>query len=262
MNKYFNCVDRKDIYTDTIGDTGYVELWSGWNSNYNEESRTETISTVASLCYGNELAKNPAGLVQLLKDREHGTPFEFVRFGDVFEENLRNLTKAGTDTEMFYWGHSIFDDHKLKDFHFIRRSQFAHFKIKIPLFVDAHFMTHRSFSRVGLSRRYVTPEKVPFSFYCENGSQLVAGANFEMEYQSEIKAGKKPEDARKTMPVNCYTYRFICCDRDGLKNWFKQRCKPDTQKETKELADTMLELLRVHQPDLYNYVKGCYNANL
>jgi len=252
MIKYFNCVERKEIYTDTIGNPGYVELWSGWNSNHNEESRTETIATVASLCYGNELAKNPAGLAQLLKDREHGTPFEFVRFGDRFCCNGRNNEKYMTDQ-------IIIDRYNTTIMRIInnRKSEFAHFKIKVPLFVDAHFMTHRAFSRVGLSRRYVTPEKVPFSFYANRINQVKAGLIFQDDYNESMALGEKPEDARKTMPVNCYTYRFICCDRDGLKNWFKQRCKPDTQRETKELSDAMLELLRVHQPELYDYVKGC-----
>jgi len=256
MSKYFNCVDRKEIYANTIGDTGFVELWSGWNSNYNEESRTETISTVASLCYGNELAKNPTGLVQLLKDREHGTPFEFVRFGDEFFDNLRLRKKAGTDLNKLQY-RNIYKGMSIEGFKATYKSEFAHFKIKIPLFVDAHFMTHRAFSRVGLSRRYVTPEKVPFSFYADRINQVKAGLAFQDDYNESIALGDKPEDARKTMPVNCYTYRFICCDRNGLNNWFKQRCKPNTQKETKELADTMLELLRAHQPELYNYVKGC-----
>ena len=239
MNKYFNPVERIELYSDTIGDKGYVELWSGWNSDFNKESRAETITTVASLSYGNEAAKDPDSLIKVLENKKHLVPFEFVRFSDEFNFNLRNFN------DLNYMDISPNEHGK---------RYFAHFKFKIPLFADAHFMTHRCYSRLAMSRRFTSGDKVPFEFYATNGYELRAGEDFVGIYNMRIKNGEKKEDARSTMPVNTYTVRFACADKYGLKNFFKQRLAADTQKQTRELAEAMLKLLQNHQPELYQFI--------
>ena len=69
---------KENIYDDNIG---FVELWDNSEANASLDSRVETVTTVASVCFGKDKAKKPEKLFNRLESEAMGLPsssFEFV----------------------------------------------------------------------------------------------------------------------------------------------------------------------------------------
>jgi len=243
---------------------GFAELWDFSRANENEEARIEAISTVASICYG-QPPKDAKKLVERLWKEPNGLPssaFEFIRAGNTPEisESLRNNPWLSPDGR--------YAEYRQMPIGVIKRrhkESIATFRLKVPIFIARQVMRHRSFSFQELSRRFVDEKRAPLEFWQPNESSgdYYRGVNISIEiyipaaeiYSWLIKAGARPEVARAILPQSLYTQFWMMGDVPAWKNYFKLRTDSHAQKEHRQLAEAMLELLKKHQPELYEKVK-------
>jgi thymidylate synthase (FAD) len=235
-------VDKIDLYNDSIG---YVELYDASHANESEEQRIWTVTTIASLAYGNESAKNPEALYERMKSIKHESLWEFIRDG---------YDSCGIDSSMraqeYLYEHRYSCD---IDWH---KQNIACFRIKVPIFVARQFMRHRSFSYLEMSRRYTKGSKVPFEFWFpKNFTKDSAHQNdwvqaFNRTYDSIIKQGYETQVASRFLPQTTYTEFYVMGEIDGLTNFFKLRLDSHAQQQIRECAEAMFELLNRHQHNL------------
>ena len=240
---YFLKVAEKKIFRN---DRGFVELWDITNANTNEESRIETITIIASLSYGNEYAKNPQKLYQLLKEKKHLSVFEFIRCYPFFDiptsfrhkPNCRYISDYDFSQKI-----NIISDY---------RKNVGIVKIKVPIFVMRQIVRHRGFSFLEISRRFVNPEKVPFEFWypedLDDKKKLDFNLAFMSLYEQMRQYTNKLEIARTVLPLNLYTTVWVLGHKEAWDNFFKLRLTKETQQETRIVAENMYELFKQEQP--------------
>ena len=233
MSVTFKYIRKVDELNDDVLNCAKVELWDFSKSNICEEARIETITTVASLSYGNQYAKNPEKLYKLLIDLGHESVFEFIRgFGN---QNLRNTNLPYFDREWHIIAH---------------KKLYATFKISCPIFVARQVMRHRSFSYLEVSRRYTDLKKVPFHVY---GLGRLFGTIYEkiikILYKYLTFKGYQKQHARTILPVGSFTTFWMQGDCYSFLNFFIERLSPAAQPETRILSELMLKLLLKHQPE-------------
>lgn len=256
--KYIKKVAEKELWN-----SGKVELWDLSRCNTNEESRIECISQIASVCYGKP-PKDAKRLVERLRTESGGkmsSAFEFIRGCDCEEcddigidSSLRNFTTLPTDEE---WAERRgYEVEEVSGWH---RGAVATFRLTVPIFIARQVMRHRQFSYQELSRRYTTDGRVPLEFWYDPRKASLDFAAVVREavaaYRSMLDRGVRPEAARAVLPQSLYTTLWMQGDVPAWKNYFKLRLDERTQKEHRELARAMLDLLKGHQPELYEKVK-------
>ena len=245
----FQCVDTINLYDDDIG---RVSLYDASHANESEEQRIWTVSTLASLAYGNEEAKNPEALYQRLQTLKHESLWEFIRDGmdetSTIYGSARNYFKYENPNDPiseYLYGHYI--EHK---------QNIACFRIKVPIFVARQFMRHRSFSYLEMSRRYTKDSKVSFEFWFPkyfHGNKIMFEAAWMQDYDA-MSTQYDTQIASRFLPQTTYTEFYVMGEVEGLRNYFSLRCKKDAQEQTRELSMAMLQLLAKHQPELYQKV--------
>jgi len=211
-------------------DGGVVELYDSTKCNANEECRKDFVANIATLSYGNDVAKNPDALWDLLSRNGHSSCFEFIRtvYHETIGGSLRNETFP-TDEDM---------GTKPEE----NKGKFFLFKIKTPIFVARQFMRHRGFSYLEMSRRYTKASKVPFEFYMADPNDETAKKFNESavaEYDRRLSAGMKPEVARGCIPVDAYTVFWCMADKATLDHFFNLRCSPKAQPQMRNIAMEM-----------------------
>ena len=137
---------------------------------------------------------------------------------------------------------------------------FASFHVKAPVFVRAQLVKHEYLRMNEVSRRYVddTPEFYhpevwrsrakdkkqgsgePLKHYEDGGGWGLYGSQL-MLYETMIEDGIAPEMARMVLPQSMYTEWFWSGSLDAFANMAKLRCKPDTQEETRLIANQISE---------------------
>ena len=140
------------------------------------------------------------------------------------------------------------------------KESIATFKIKVPIFIARQVMRHRQFSYQELSRRYTDDESVPFKFWIPQNNKAFIFQNIVEDalkiYRRLVKRmNVQPEIARAVLPVGLYTELWMQGDVPAWKNHFALRLDQHTQKEHRELAQAMLDLLEKHQLELWEKVK-------
>jgi len=141
---------------------------------------------------------------------------------------------------------------------------FASFHVKAPVFVRAQLVKHEYLRMNEVSRRYVddTPEfYIPLEWrakatnkkqgsgdvldYEENNLWYGAYRECAVEtlnlYDDMIRGGVAPEMARMVLPQSMYTEWYWSGSLDAFANMAKLRCKPDTQEETRLIANQISE---------------------
>lgn len=140
---------------------------------------------------------------------------------------------------------------------------FASFHVKAPVFVRAQLVKHEYLRMNEVSRRYVddTPEffmptlwrskavdkKQGSSGPIENGQSWLTedygnALNACLQtYELLLKGGVAPEQARMVLPQSMYTEWYWSGSLDAFANMAKLRCKPDTQEETRLIANQISE---------------------
>ena len=239
--KYIKKVSEQFIYNFENPQIGKVELWDFSKSNICEEAKQEAVATVASISYGNEQAKNPEKLWDLLEKAGHNSPFEFLRHpkAPFIHSSFRNwpdLYDCYTNSGEEYYNENI-----------------AVFKIKIPIFVMRQYIRHRGFSFMEMSRRFTRPDKIDFEYYfpkgLHEGIKKMYIDTCESLFQVMIYDGFKLEQARIVLPLGLYTEFWVMKDYRNALNFYIERFNTHAQWEIKECARVELELLKKYQPE-------------
>lgn len=137
---------------------------------------------------------------------------------------------------------------------------FASFHVKAPIFVARQLVKHKFLRWNEISRRYVDDEP---EFYVpdvwrgkskdkKQGSDGVAQtwvsdwdtySHALKIYTDLLKDGVAPEQARMVLPQSTMTEWWWSGSLDAFANMCKLRCKPDTQYETRLVADQISEVM-------------------
>lgn len=247
----FQPIDTIPLYNDAIGK---VTLYDASHANESEEQRIWTVTSIASLAYGNESAKNPEALYERMKSIKHESLWEMIRIGSsiytTIEHSMRNLSLV-YDTPK--------DGYSSKKDVSLHKQNIACFRIKVPIFVARQFMRHRSFSHLEISRRYTKDSKVPFEFWYPNDFKNKWDTElFSEEASSQmlrlLKEGYHTQVASRFLPQTTYTEFYVMGEVEGLRNFFTLRLDEHAQAEIRECAKAMLQLLKQYQPELYTKV--------
>ena len=258
--KYIKKIDERPLYGDGIGK---VALYDLSRCNTNQESRIECTTHIAGICYGQDQIKNPEKLYKRLWD-ENASTLEFIRnglggWGSSIDASLRNmptllLTNEQIMREKQNWNLSSMEG-LLQEY----RTNIATFLIKTPVFVARQVMRHRTMSFQELSRRYTTDKRVSLEFWEPSDDTDIIYEDVYtlavMKYRELIAAGVRAEIARAVLPQSLYTQFWLMADAPAWKNYFKLRTEPSVQKEHRELAGAMLDLLKEYQPELWRKVR-------
>jgi len=267
--KYIKKLGAKSVYPYENPPIGKVELWDFSRANENDEARKEAVCLVASISYGNGFCKDPERLWNLLIEKGHESPFEFVREPEFeLKQNLRN-TDFMTDSSFSVYVYGRETKRIKEDRLERRRRRVATFKLKVPIFVARQIQRHRAFSYMEMSRRYVKGEKVKFEFWKpkdfsepllafhgiaphldeEDQCDLFEHSEALYEYLLE-ETFTRPEQARAFLPLGLYTQFWMQGDYKAWLNFFIHRLHPEAQEETRLVAQSMWELLKEHQPEI------------
>jgi len=155
---------------------------------------------------------------------------------------------------------------------------FASFHVKAPVFVARQLVKHKFLRWNEISRRYVDSEP---SFYIPDvwrgrspdkkqgsseekvditwhfNANLIY--NIRKQYQYLLDMGVCPEQARMVLPQSMMTEWYWSGSLDAFADMCNLRCKPDTQAETREVAelieDQMMSLFPVSWEALRMYAE-------
>jgi thymidylate synthase (FAD) len=151
---------------------------------------------------------------------------------------------------------------------------FASFHVKAPVFVARQLVKHKFLRWNEISRRYVEDEP---EFYMpdewrgrsadkKQGSEGVVKSNANVSYFNDtmlgvytqlLDEGVCPEQARMVLPQSMMTEWYWSGSLDAFADMCNLRCKPDTQAESREVAelieDQMMSLFPVSWEALRMY---------
>jgi len=138
---------------------------------------------------------------------------------------------------------------------------FASFHVKAPVFVARQLVKHKFLRWNEISRRYVDEDP---EFYVpdvwrgrsedkKQGSDGVIDSDpmntkgfyamIKNEYALLLQAGVAPEQARMVLPQSMMTEWYWSGSLDAFADMCHLRCKPDTQAETREVAEKIEDLM-------------------
>ena len=138
---------------------------------------------------------------------------------------------------------------------------FASFHIKAPIFVARQLVKHKFLRWNEISRRYVDDEPEFFvpdvwrgrSADKKQGSDGVAQPPTHLNplmnqvldlYDQMIHDGVAPEQARMVLPQSTMTEWYWSGSLDAFADMCRLRCKPDTQAETRVVADQINTIMQ------------------
>lgn len=126
------------------------------------------------------------------------------------------------------------------------------FKVKAPIFVARQWMRHRIGSYNEESLRYCVAEK---EFFIPEGLddslEWAWRQNNERQfsaYELAVKAGMPKEIARSLLPLGVYTRFYWTVNGRSLMNFLKLRTDPSAQKEIRDYAEAILEMVKEVAP--------------
>lgn len=161
---------------------------------------------------------------------------------------------------------------------------FASFRVNAPVFVARQLVKHKFLRWNEVSRRYVDQ---PPTFYMppkwrKKADNVKQGSSEEevehlrlvgwrwqttsdaveryVQYASDlyedmIEGGVCPEQARMVLPQNMMTTWWWSGSLDAFANMCNLRCKPDTQRETREVADLIDGTLKAYFPESWKALR-------
>lgn len=277
-------------------DIAYVKHFDFSRANLNQENRIAAISQIASVCYQNPKALGSISLYDRLACESASLPsssFEFVpvlfeydfieqffcncsdiwlensntlKYGERFEYDdvtylLTNYRALIYDVENAGLNKSILDNFNTEEECAIIAKHFNVFQVKIDMPTFGQMVRHRVNWQV-LSRRYVSGEKAPFSFYIHEKMKKVVsyfgytedGSSNELytndvidiclaHYQAARDAGIKPEVARGIIPQCAYTIAWCAFQPKQLESYFELRLEKSAQKEIQLISEAMKSLV-------------------
>ena len=149
---------------------------------------------------------------------------------------------------------------------------FARFHVKAPIFVARQLVKHKFLRWNEVSRRYVDDEP---EFYTpdvwrgrsadkKQGSEGVVNdvkigditLTAKVLYNSLIDRGVCPEQARMVLPQSTMTEWWWSGSLDAFADMCNLRCKPDTQLETRIVANQICDKMRELFPVSWQALRG------
>ena len=133
---------------------------------------------------------------------------------------------------------------------------FASFHIKAPVFVARQLVKHKFLRWNEISRRYVDsePEFYQPTEWRGRSADKKQGSNGVVKYEGPLgnynqldiykellRVGICPEQARMVLPQSMMTEWYWSGSLDAFADMCNLRCKPDTQAETRFVADAISE---------------------
>jgi thymidylate synthase (FAD) len=150
---------------------------------------------------------------------------------------------------------------------------FASFHVKAPVFVARQLVKHKFLRWNEISRRYVDEEPEFYSpdVWRGRSADKKQGSEGEVDfdphcvylpdhyyyraedicidvYEAMLDAGVAPEQARMVLPQSMMTEWYWSGSLDAFADMCHLRCKPDTQAETREVAEKIEDLMMNHFP--------------
>lgn len=130
------------------------------------------------------------------------------------------------------------------------------FKVKAPIFVARQWFRHRigSFNEESLrycvaKREFFIPEglddSLEWAWKQNNERQFSA-------YELAVEAGMPKEVARSLLPLGIYTKFFWTVNGSSLMNFLRLRTDPSAQKEIREYAEAILEMVKEVAPTSFS----------
>ena len=283
----------ENVFGDNIA---YVKHFDFSRANLNQENRIAAISQIASVCYQNPKALGSISLYDRLACESHGLPsssFEFVpvlfrydfietffcncsdiwlensntlKYGEIFEYDdvtylLNNYRALIYDVENNGLSKSILDHFNTEEECKIIAKHFNVFQVKVDMPTFGQMVRHRVNWQV-LSRRYVSGEKAPFSFYIHEKMKEVTttvgytdiscGVTVNTRdviniclnhYEAARKAGVKPEVARGIIPQCAYTIAWCAFQPKQLESYYTLRLDSHAQQEIRLVSEAMKSLV-------------------
>ena len=309
MEKFKPTMFVENIFGDNIAKVEYYEQFC--YANNNEHTRIEAITNIASVCYANPKAFGSESLYNRLATESKGLPsssFEFVpmlfeakeitelyfnrkvfvsqdndltKFGEWIEDGKYLLTNFRAVTYFFEnTGIDLRDRfNTIKECEIIKK-HFTVFFFKVDFPTRSQMVRHRV-NWQELSRRYVSGNKVGFSFYESkkmknivsthsfNPAQIdLVGFDYDNKniadtikpvqvtcgtmdlmmaclehYEEALRNGVKPEEARRIIPQAAYTDIWGAFQPTQLENFFKLRLDEHAQWEIRKVAEAMKTIL-------------------
>jgi len=153
---------------------------------------------------------------------------------------------------------------------------FASFHVKAPVFVARQLVKHKFLRWNEISRRYVDdpPEFFKPDYWRGRAENVKQGSSGEVKsnanvayqyhkieglYKQLLDEGVCPEQARMILPQSMMTEWYWSGSLDAFADMCHLRCKPDTQEETREVAelieDQMMSLFPVSWEALRMYAE-------
>jgi len=152
---------------------------------------------------------------------------------------------------------------------------FASFHVKAPVFVARQLVKHKFLRWNEISRRYVDDDP---EFYAPSewrgksedkkqgsdgtvevrGSVPVGRAMYACRdaYEGLLKVGVCPEQARMVLPQSMMTEWYWSGSLDAFADMCRLRCAPDTQAETRMVANEISELMGQLYPSSWDALVG------
>lgn len=150
------------------------------------------------------------------------------------------------------------------------------FSVHCPLFVARQWMRHRNFSYNEISRRYTTVDLefyIPEDFRKQSESNRQASTDEIVEkndeakslfsktvdncfdaYEKMLEIGVCKEQARGILPQNMFTTFWMTGDLRNILHFIELRDSDHAQKEIREYAVAMKELIRPYVPHVMKYI--------
>lgn len=220
--------------------------------------------------YGNDLSAVNAARVSMDKESD----WEVARYVEIAEADSRIVYQHPvyklSDKDAKLIGYLAKNKH-LSCF----EHQGATLRLKVPLFVRSQIHRHRTFSYNEISRRYVkdnlefywpdkwrkaadnvkqgsSDEAVDFTLWDEWNDPPSDVIDYAVRaYEYMLERGCCAEQARMILPQNLYTSFYMT---GNLRNWahfLKLRLDPHAQKEVRDIAEQIAEILKPLFPVSY-----------
>jgi len=145
---------------------------------------------------------------------------------------------------------------------------FASFHVKAPIFVARQLVKHKFLRWNEVSRRYVDdePEFYEPDVWRGRSADKKQGSDGVVEYEEDwdynydlrrtynkmLEAGVAPEQARMVLPQSTMTEWYWSGSLDAFAAMCKLRCAPDTQYESRVVADQISEVMSGLYPVSWN----------
>ena len=274
-------VNKKiNIFGDEIG---FIELWDNSKGNFDDESRVNGVTTVASVCFNKDKAKNPNSLYSRLERESIGLPSSSFEFVPILLGNLEiimlnelqgvvlNKTKKPFRSHCLKYGELVLDNEgKIKLLTNLRALLYDNEYTTEYMNQDIKGWYNKEDEDIELMKKYYKLFKVRVPIFVarqimrhrinlqERSLRFSRGdlefykidtPNYgydkvEEEYNKLLKSGLKAEQAREILPVSLYTTIWMGFPPSNFENFINLRTDSHTQEATRKVAGAMKELTK------------------